>query len=50
MADAVGEDAGFARAGAGDHEQRAFRLQDGLALRRVEVGEIGVGRGDGHRL
>ena len=34
--------------GAGDHEQRPLGREDGLALRRIEVGEILLRRGDGH--
>ncbi len=48
MGDPVGEHARLARAGAGDHEQRPFGRHDRLALRGVQVGEIGLGRGDGH--
>jgi hypothetical protein len=48
VAYAVGEDAGLPRAGAGDDEQRPLGGQDGLALGRVQVGEVGLGRGDGH--
>ena len=43
MRDAVGEDARLARARARDHQQRAFGRQDGLALGRVQVGEIALG-------
>jgi hypothetical protein len=46
--DAVGEDAGLARARPGHDEQRAFGGQDRLALRRVEVGEVLLRRGDCH--
>src|SRR5262249_39157798 len=46
--DAVREDTRLPRAGAGDDEQRAFRGEDGLALRRVEVGEVLLRRRDGH--
>ena len=49
VGDAVRKHAGLPGAGAGHHEQRPFRGQDGLALGRVEVGEIGLGRRDGHR-
>jgi hypothetical protein len=48
VSDAVGEDTRLARAGSGDHEQRPLSLQHRLALRRVEVGEVGVGLRDGH--
>ena len=47
--DAAGEDAGLARAGAGDDEHRAFGVEDGLALRRIQVGEVGLRRRRGHR-
>jgi hypothetical protein len=40
--DAVGEDASLARSCSRDHEQRPLRGEDGLALSRVEVGEIGL--------
>ncbi len=40
--DAVGEDARLARARSRDHEQRPLRGEDGLALGRVQVGEIGL--------
>ena len=43
VGDAVGEHAGLARAGAGDHEQWALRVQDGLPLRRVQIGEVLLG-------
>ena len=46
--DAVGEDARLAGARAGDHEQRAFGGQHGLPLGGVQVGEIGLRRGDRH--
>ena len=46
--DAVGEDARLARARSGDHEQRPLRGEDRLLLRRVQIGEIGLGRSDGH--
>ena len=46
--DAVGEHARLARAGAGDDEQRAFGREDGLPLGRVQVGEVLLGRRDGH--
>ena len=46
--DPVGEHARLAGAGAGDHEQRAFRGEDGLALGGVQVGEVALGRGDCH--
>jgi len=36
MADAFGYDAGLARAGARDHEQRALAVGDGAALRFVQ--------------
>ena len=40
MRDAVCEHARLAGAGAGDHENGAFRGQDGLALGRVQVREV----------
>ena len=39
VGDAVGEHAGLARAGAGEDEQRALEVGDGLALGLVEAGE-----------
>ncbi len=42
---AVGEHARLARAGAGEDEQRALEVLDGLALRLVEAGEQGFGGG-----
>ena len=47
--DAVREDARLAGAGAGDHEQRPFGREDGLALGGIQVCEVALGRGDGHR-
>ena len=49
----MGEHAGLARAGAGDDQQRAALVQDGLALLRVEpveqVGQVGAdGAGSWH--
>ena len=41
--DAIGEHARLARAGAGDHEQRALGRQHGLPLGGVQVGEVGLG-------
>ncbi len=46
--DAVGEDARLPGARACDHEQRALGGEDRLALRRVQVGEIALWRGNGH--
>ena len=40
--DAVGQDARLPRAGAGDDKQRSFRGEHGLALGRVEVGEVAL--------
>ena len=37
--DAVGQDARLAAAGAGQHEQRAVAVEDGLALGGIEAGE-----------
>ena len=48
--DAVREDARLPRAGAGDDEHRALGGEDGLALRRVQVGEVLLGGGDRHRV
>ena len=47
--DAAREDAGLAGARAGDDEHGAFGVEDGLALRRIQVGEVGLGRRRGHR-
>lgn len=52
MCDAEGQDAGLARAGAGEHQQRALGGQDRLALggiKAVDVDErlIGLGAGAG---
>jgi hypothetical protein len=50
--DAVRQDARLARAGAGEDQQRAVTVRDGLALRRVEALQQGldalIGRGFGH--
>ena len=46
--DAVGQHPRLAGAGAGDDEERAFGREHGLALRGVQVGEVLLGRGDGH--
>ncbi len=48
MRDAVREHARLAGSGAGDDENRALGGQDGLALGRIQVGEVLLGRGDGH--
>ena len=48
MRDAVGEYARLPGAGAGDDEQRAVDVQDGLALRRIQAGEEVIVRCDGH--
>ena len=37
MGDAMGEDAGLARAGPGEHEQRAFAVRHGGSLLVVET-------------
>ena len=37
MGDAMGEDAGLARAGSGEHEQRALAVRHGGALLVVET-------------
>ena len=44
----MGEDARLARAGAGDDQQRPFGVEDGLPLGGIQVGEILLGREDGH--
>ncbi len=44
----MGEDAGLARPGAGDDQQRPFGVQDGLPLRGIQVGEVLLGRQHGH--
>ena len=49
VGDAAREDAGLAGAGAGDDEHGAFGVEHGLALRRIQVGEVGLGRRRGHR-
>ena len=41
----MGEHAGLARAGAGEHQQRPLAVLDGLALGRVQVGEQALDRG-----
>ncbi len=48
VGDAIRQDARLPGARAGDHEQRPFRGEDGLALGGVQVGEIAVRRRDGH--
>ena len=48
MRDAVGEHARLPGAGAGDHEQRPFGVQDGLPLGGIQAREVLLGRGDGH--
>ena len=48
VCDAVGEHSRLARARTGDHEQRPFRREDGLALRGIEVREVLLRRCDGH--
>src|SRR5580765_875367 len=48
VCDAVGEDARFARARAGDDQQRPFRGQNGLPLSGIQVCEVLLRRGDGH--
>ena len=47
MDDAVGEDAGLTGARAGDDEHRAFGVQDGLPLGRIQLREVLLGRRDG---
>ena len=42
VGNAVGEDAGLAGAGAGEHQQRALAVGHGLTLRRVEIIEKGA--------
>ncbi len=46
--DAVGEDARLARARAGDDEHRPLGREDGLLLGGIQVGEVLLGRRDGH--
>ena len=46
--DPVREHARLAGAGAGDHEQRAFGGEHGLALGGVQIGQIGLGLRCGH--
>src|SRR5262245_18754520 len=46
--DAVRKDARLSGARAGDHEQRPFGRQHRLALSGIQVGEVLLGRGDGH--
>ena len=41
VGEAGGQHRGLAGAGAGQHQHRAFGRQHGLALRRVEAGEVG---------
>ena len=48
VGDPVREDAGLPGACAGDHEQWPFGRQHGLPLHGIQVGEIALGRGDGH--
>ena len=45
VGDAIGEDAGLARARAGDHEQRPLGRQHRLPLGGVQVGQVGLGPG-----
>ena len=47
--DAVREDARLPRARAGDHEERPFRREHGLALGVVEVGEVALRGRNAHR-
>src|SRR3954452_20976960 len=49
MRDAAGEDSGLSGGGSGDDEHRAFGVEDGLALRRIQVGEVGLRGRRGHR-
>ena len=46
MANAFGDDAGFAGAGAGDDQERAVAVGDGTALGVVELESEGFERGD----
>ena len=48
MADPVRQHAGLPGARPGDHEQRPFGVQDCLPLGGIQVGEVLLGRGDGH--
>lgn len=52
MCDAEGQDAGLARASAGEHQQRALGGQDRLALGGIKAVDVderlgGLGRGAG---
>ena len=47
MGEASGERGGLAGAGAGEDQHRSFGRQHGLALRRVQAGQIGRVRGGG---
>ena len=49
MGDAIREHAGLPGARPGDDEERSLRREDGLTLRLVEVGEVGLGGRDAHR-
>jgi hypothetical protein len=44
----MGQDAGLARAGAGEDQDGPFRVRDGLALRGVQTREKVVDCGFGH--
>ena len=48
MRDPVGEHARLAGAGAGDDEHRPLGREHGLPLGGIQVGEVLLGRRDGH--
>jgi len=48
VGDAVGKDARLARTRSGHDEQRSLGGEDRLALRGIQVGEVALGRRDGH--
>ncbi len=48
MCDAARENTRLARARAGDDEYRSFGRQHGFPLRRIQVGEVRLGRRRGH--
>jgi hypothetical protein len=48
LRDAVGEHARLPGARAGNDEKRPFGGKDRFSLRRIKVGEVLLGRRDGH--
>ena len=42
MCDAVGDDAGLARARAGQHQERSLRMDDRVLLRGIELSQVKV--------